>query len=101
MQPMKPMKPMAPMVPLKAPARWWPESLGADPNSAGAQNRMRYAFFGEKRRVALDSGDGNVQVYDTGDHVISGVQQGQVGDTRKLVFTSQHGEVKVEELKRV
>jgi len=93
MQPMSPMKPMKPMEPMKAPERWWPEDLGEAPNSAGGQNETRYAFFGEKRRLAVDTGDGKVHVYDTGDHRISGVQQHQSGSGRKTTFTSQHGEV--------
>ena len=93
MKPMEPMKPMAPMAPMNAPERWWPESLGEKPSSAGGQNEARYAFFGDKQRLAVDPGDGKVQLYDTGDHRISGVQQSQSGGPGKLTFTSQHGEV--------
>ena len=46
------------MKPMKAPERWWPEELGENPSSAGGQNDARYAFFGEKRRLAVDAGDG-------------------------------------------
>ena len=104
MEPMKPMsgmKPMAPMKPMIAPERWWPEGLGENPNSAGGQNETRYAFFGDRKRLAVDVGDGNAQVYDTADHRITGVQQHQDGGGRKLTFTSQHGEVDLEKLKRV
>lgn len=96
---MKPMSPMKPMEPMKAPARWWPEELGENPNSAGGQNETRYAFFGDKQRLAVDTGDGKVQLYDTGDHRISGVQQHQSGSGRKVMFTSQHGEVDLATLK--
>jgi hypothetical protein len=89
---MKPMRPMAPMKPMQAPKRWWPETLGDQPSSAGGQNDTRYAFFADKQRLAVDEGDGNVKLYDTGDHRISGVQQSQ-GGGGKLTFTSQHGEV--------
>jgi len=85
------MKPMEPMKPMKAPERWWPETLGEQPSSAGGQNETRYAFFSDKQRLAVDTGDGNVKLCDTGDHHISGVQQGQGGG--KLTFTSQHGEI--------
>ncbi len=104
MKPMKPMsgmKPMAPMAPMRAPERWWPAGLGDSPNSAGGQNEARYAFFGDQKRLALDLGQGKVQVYDTGDHHISGVQQHQSGSGRKVTFTSQKGEVDLEALKRV
>jgi hypothetical protein len=103
MEPMKPlsgMKPMAPMKPMQAPERWWPEGLGSNPDSAGGQNKARYAFFGDQQRLAVDLGDGNVRVYDTGDHRISGVQQ-QSGSSRKATFTSQHGEVDLEKLQSV
>ncbi len=90
---------MAPMAPMKKPERWWPESLGDDPDSSGGQNKMRYAFFAGKKRLALDSGDGKVRVYDTGDHRISGAQQHQSGHGGKVTFTSQHGEVDLEQLR--
>jgi hypothetical protein len=96
---MKPMSPMKPMEPMKAPARWWPEELGEQPNSAGGQNEMRYAFFGDQHRLAVDTGDGKAQVYDTGDHRISGVQQHQSSVGRKVTFTSQQGEVDLATLK--
>jgi hypothetical protein len=92
---------MKPMEPMKAPQRWWPDELGENPSSAGGQNETRYAFFAEKQRLALDTGDGKVQLYDTGDHRISGVQQHQSGNGRKVTFTSQHGEVDLAALPRV
>ena len=92
---------MAPMKPMQSPARWWPTELGENPNSAGGQNGARYAFFGDQKRLAVDTGDGNVQIYDTGDHAISGVQQHQSGSGRKVTFTSQNGEVDLAKLKRL
>ena len=99
------MKPMEPMKPMKgfaddASSRWWPESLGTSPNSAGGQNELRYAYFGDKHRLAVDDG-GGVKVYDTGDHEVSGVSQRQDGGGRKVVFTSQKGEVNLGALKTV
>ncbi len=99
MKPMEPMKPMAPMKPMQAPERWWPEALGEQPSSSGGQNETRYAFFGDKQRLAVDTGGGNVKLYDSGDHRISGVQQDQSGGGGKLIFTSQHGEVDLATLK--
>jgi hypothetical protein len=84
---------------LQAPERWWPESLGDQPSTSGGQNETRYAFFGDKQRLAVDSGNGNVTVYDTGDHRISGVQQSQGGSGGNATFTSQHGEVDLATLK--
>ena len=95
------MTPMAPMKPMQPPERWWPEGLGEHPNSAGGQNETRYAFFGETQRLAVDLGGGDIQVYDTADHRISGVQQQQDGSGRKVTFTSQHGEVALDKLKRL
>jgi hypothetical protein len=96
---MKPMSPMKPMEPMKEPVRWWPEELGEQPSSAGGQNEMRYAFFGDQHRLAVDTGDGKVQVYDTGDHRISSVQQHKSSSGRKVMFTSQQGEVDLAALK--
>lgn len=74
---------------------WWPEELG-HPASTGAQNDLRYAFFPQSRRLAIDIG-GRVTVYDTKDHSIGGFSQQQSGD-QSLSFTSQYGLVKISEL---
>jgi len=73
----------------------WPAKLGS-PSSAGAQNELRYAVFPATRRLAIESG-GRVTLYDTGDHLISGVSQQQSGD-RSLTFTSQRGFVRLTDL---
>jgi hypothetical protein len=74
---------------------WWPSDLGV-PASTGAQNNLRYACFPDRRRLALDV-NGQVSVYDTGDHWISGFSQQQGGD-QSLTFTSQHGVVRLDSL---
>ncbi|RBP02113.1 putative oligomerization/nucleic acid binding protein [Roseiarcus fermentans] len=74
---------------------WWPADLGA-PASTGAQNDMRYAWFPAVRRVAIEAG-GEVRVYDSGEHRISGFSQQQGGD-RSLTFTSQFGVVRLSDL---
>ena len=79
-------------------ANWWPGELGY-PSSTGAQNSLRYAFFPEARRLAIDLG-GRVVVYDTRDHSIGGFSQQQGGD-QSLSFTSQYGLVRVSELDEV
>jgi hypothetical protein len=81
------------------PGSWWPAELGA-PASTGAQNDLRYACFPANRRLAIQLGGGEVAVYDTGDHQISGFSQQQSGDA-SLTFTSQHGLVRVSDLPRV
>jgi hypothetical protein len=94
---MKPMKPMEPMKPLSQ-VEWWPPDLG-QPSTSGSQNDIRYAFFPEKRRLLIEQ-DGNLAIYDSADHQISGVsqQQSSGGD---LAFTSQTGPVDLAELKKV
>ena len=82
-----------------ASGNWWPSDLG-HAASTGAQNQMRYAWFPDKARLAIDAGDGKVHVYDTADHHIGGFSQQQSGD-QSLSFTSQHGPVKLSELSEV
>ena len=78
--------------------RWWPADLG-EPASSGAQNSMSYAFFPEKRRLALSRG-GRVTVYDTGEHRLNGFSQQQPG-AGDLSFSSQNGPVRLDSLKTV
>jgi hypothetical protein len=98
MKPMQPMTPMAPMKPMNSGPQWWPDGLGR-PNSSGSQNGVRYAFFSEMRRLVVET-DGQMAVYDSGDHEIGGVSQ-QQGGSSSLTFSSQSGDVMVDELKRV
>ena len=72
--------------------RWYPATLGT-PDASGAQDAVRYAWFGDRRRLAIDA-DGRVTIHDTGDHRIGGVAQHQ-GAHGGLTFTSQHGTVDV------
>jgi hypothetical protein len=71
---------------------WWPADLGR-PNSTGAQNDVRYAFFVQPRRLAIEV-NGKVTVYDTLDHQINGFSQ-QQSRGASLTFGSQHGLVAV------
>ena len=74
---------------------WWPAELQR-PSSTGAQNDVRYAYFADVKRLAIDTG-GAVTVYDTLDHEIGGFSQQQsTGAT--MSFTSQHGPVDVKSL---
>ena len=100
MEPMKPMAPMQPMAPMKAPdSSWWPQGLDK-PSSSGSQNGVRYAFFPDQRRLAVEQ-DGKVRQYDTGEHRISGVSQAPGGVSGSLRFTSQQGDVDLRSLKEV
>ncbi len=78
--------------------RWWPNNWGA-PNSSGSQNEMSYAYFSGPQRLMIRE-HGEVTVYDTLDHQITGVSQQQSGN-RTLTFSSQHGPVKLEDLPKV
>jgi len=74
---------------------WWPAGLQF-PNSTGAQNNVRYAYFGAIHRLAIDA-NGHVTLYDTLDHQIGGFSQQQsVGGS--ITFTSQFGLVDVSTL---
>lgn len=76
-------------------SQWWPAQLGS-PASTGAQNDLRYAFFPSQRRLAIQQG-GQVRLYDTGEHRLSGFSQQQGGD-QSLTFTSQFGLVRIDDL---
>jgi Short C-terminal domain len=78
-----------------ATANWWPSELG-QAGSLGSQNNLRYAYFPGARRLAIDV-NGQVSVYDTGQHQIGGFGQQQSGD-QSLTFTSQFGLVRVMDL---
>jgi len=74
---------------------WWPGDLRW-PNSTGAQNGVRYAYFAQVRRLAIEV-NGRVTVYDTLDHQIGGFSQQQsVGGS--LTFNSQFGLIDVASL---
>jgi len=81
-----------------SPSAWWGADLGAA-SATGSQNNIRYAYFPASRRLAIAIGD-HVTIYDTADHVISGVSQQQSGDA-SLSFTSQRGLVRVADLRVV
>jgi len=60
---------------------------------------VRYAYFAAARRLALEIA-GRVTIYDTLDHIISGVAQ-QQGEASTLRFQSQYGIVTPGHLLRV
>jgi len=67
----------------------WPAELGS-PSSSGGQNDVQYAIFPQTRRLAIRR-NGQLTVYDTGDHQIGGVQQQQGGPSGSMDFSSQFG----------
>jgi hypothetical protein len=81
--------------PGRASGQWWPAELGF-PKESGAQNQVRYAYFSQAHRLAVEM-NGHVTVYDSLDHQIGGVSQ-QQGSGGSLTFTSQYGTVNVANL---
>jgi hypothetical protein len=77
---------------------WWGVDLGTAA-ATGSQNEIRYAYFPDARRLAVRIGE-QVTIYDTGDHEIGGISQQQSGDS-SLTFVSQHGLVRLAELRVV
>ncbi|MGE7153738.1 SHOCT domain-containing protein [Methylorubrum rhodesianum] len=81
-----------------ASGNWWPDSLGL-PSSAGAQNGTRYAFFPEKRRLAVET-DGRLALYDTAERIVTGASQ-QQGGSSSLRFSGPQGSFSLEDLRPV
>jgi hypothetical protein len=75
---------------------WWPSEYGS-PSSAGSQNNMRYAFFPDASRLIVE-GESGRKIYDTGEHMISGVSQ-QQSTAQSLTFQSQLGVVRLDQLR--
>jgi hypothetical protein len=74
---------------------WWGPDLRW-PNSTGSQNGVRYAYFAQARRLAIEV-NGRVTIYDTQDHQIGGFSQ-QQSYGGSLSFNSQHGLIDVARL---
>ncbi len=74
---------------------WWGSTLRW-PDSSGAQNGARYAYFAQARRLAIEA-NGHVTIYDTLDHQIGGFSQ-QQSYGGSLSFNSQYGLIDVASL---
>lgn len=77
---------------------WWPAGLGT-PSAVGGQNSFRYAVFPDRRLLVIDE-DGDISIYDTGEHQISGISQAQAG-SRSIRFSSSAGPLALSEFRRV
>jgi hypothetical protein len=66
-------KPFAPMKPM-ATERWWPADMRGSPDSSGASEGWRYAYFHGDHRLVIEHGD-HVAIYETGDTRIGGIAQ--------------------------
>ncbi len=75
---------------------WWPDHFG-HPTISGAQNDLSYAFFPSKRRLLVQL-SGQIYVFNTLDHQVSGVSQKQGGGLQSIVFTSQKGKFRIDVL---
>jgi hypothetical protein len=105
MTPMGSMPPMAPMTSTSGSLfvadprdTWWPEELGS-PSATGAQNDMRYAYFPDSGRLAVQV-NGQVSLYDAGEHRIGGFSQ-QQGGGGGVVFSTPAGVVSLSSLAAV
>ena len=100
MEPMKPMKPMKALEPVRkgsdAAKTWWPHELGT-PSVSGSSNDLRYAYFADKHRLAVDDGQ-QVNVYDTGPKAINAFSS---SDGKTLMFDTENGPRKLALLKSV
>jgi hypothetical protein len=81
------------------PERWWPPELG-EPSATGSQIDIAYAYFDQARRLAMRR-SGQVLVYDTGEHRITGIAQSQQYEHSEIRFTSQLGDVSLDALERI
>ena len=95
MEPMKPMKPMKALEPVRkgsdAAKTWWPHELGT-PSVSGSSNDLRYAYFADKHRLAVDDGQ-QVNVYNTGPKAISGlVPKGRRVPRLRVLLTARRRE---------
>lgn len=97
MKPMQPMKPMEPMKPMSGGEAWWPKDLGS-PSSSGSQNGLRYAVFTDAKRLLIER-DGRTETFDTGEHVLNGVQQSSHDGA--IVFSGRNGPVPLDRLQRL
>jgi len=74
---------------------WWGEGLGRA-TTIGSQNGVRYAYFPDDERLALEN-DGRLTLYDTKGYEITGVSQEQ-SNGWSLCFATPEGMVSPDKL---
>jgi hypothetical protein len=67
---------------------WWPPNLRR-PSKSGAHGTLKFAFFADKRRLLVESGE-LLLLFDCGEHQIREVEE-RFGQESGIVFTSQNG----------
>src|SRR5260221_7945630 len=75
---------------------WWPAELG-NPSSSGGQNDAPYAFFPQNQRLAIFH-SGEIRLYNTPNHHITGVPQKQGGYSRPPKVSTQNRNVRGDNL---
>jgi hypothetical protein len=91
------MKPLMESMKLAQGLRWWPEDLG-NPDAAGSQNDVHYAYFkGAHRLLLLHSNQ--IAAYDSGNHEIQGISQ--TTETGQAILMSNMGPIDLSQLKRL
>jgi hypothetical protein len=75
---------------------WWPANMG-EAASSGSSSGLRYAYFAQACRLLIER-QGQVTLYETGDHHFRGVLQAN-GEDGALSFMSQRGRVTLGSLK--
>lgn len=66
----------------------------------GSQNGISYAYYQAEDILEITDNNG-IKKYDTKGFLLTGVQQSQSNDSRKLSFSHADGSVEVEDLKEV
>jgi len=54
--------------------RWWPAEIGGSPDSTGASEGWRYAYFHDVHRLVIEHAE-HIAIYETGSARISGIAQ--------------------------
>jgi hypothetical protein len=77
---------------------WWPPTLRR-PSTSGAHGTLKFAFFADKRRLLVESGE-LLLLFDSGAHQICEVEE-QLGQEPGLAFTSQNGRHPIGDLRLI
>jgi hypothetical protein len=77
----------------------WPSELGV-PSTSGTSAEMRYAYFPQKRRLAVEC-RGVVTIYDTAEYQFRGMLQAHSAETVGMSILAQRGRVRLTDLTTV